>query len=233
MIKRHANTTQTEESSPEAALRQLFHRLASATELKDLTQKAVNGARDATGSSGAYIERVVSRDEGGEVIAIAGEETPPLGAQSQFPNELIDGNRLVVPLRAGDERLGSLGLLRAKGAVPFHDGDVDRASTVADAIAIAMQRVATLEREREARAQLTKTLESIADGFISVDRHLRVRFVNRAAREALDVDRDSGPTDLAGRPLGDLVPHAAFEDFAKAAQTAIDDQTPLHFEQHV
>jgi len=233
MIKRNANTTQTEEGSPEATLRRLFQRLASTTELQDLIQEAVAGARDATGSSGAYIECVVSRDDGVEVVAAAGEGTPAVGTRSTHPDELIDGNRLVVPLRAGDERLGSLGLLRAKRLVPFHEADVERASTVADAIAIAIQRVGTLEREREAREQLTKTLESIADGFISVDRELRVRFLNRAARESLDIDPRAGPTDLAGRPLSDLLPRTAFEEFAKEARSAIDNQTLLHLEQHV
>src|SRR5262245_35280219 len=130
MIKRHANTTQTEEGSTEAALRQLFQRLASATELQDLIQEAVAGARDATGSSGAYIECIVSREDGVEVIAAAGEGTPAVGTRSKLPDESLEGNRLVLPLRAGDERLGSLGLLRTKRSVPFHETDVDRASTV-------------------------------------------------------------------------------------------------------
>ncbi|HEY7394023.1 MAG TPA: GAF domain-containing protein [Gemmatimonadaceae bacterium] len=138
MIKQHPLTTQTEEASPEAALRQLFQRLASATELQDLTQKAVAGARNATGSSAAYVECVVSGDDDVEVVAAAGDGTPAVGTRSKLSDEVIDGNRLVVPLCAGDERLGSLGLLRTKRSVPFHEADVDRASTVADAIAIAM-----------------------------------------------------------------------------------------------
>lgn len=109
-----------------------MQRLASATEPEDLAQKAVVGARDATAVSGAYIERVISRNDRVEVIAVAGDGTPPLGARSKFPDALPD-------------------------------------ETI-DAIAIAMQRVATLERERHARAQLTRTLEGIADGFISIDR---------------------------------------------------------------
>jgi signal transduction histidine kinase/PAS domain-containing protein len=236
MVKRHANATQTEEGLPEATLREFLQHLASATEPQELTQKAVAGARKATAAAGAYIERVISRDEGVEVIAVAGEGTPRLGARSKFldvlPDKTIDGTRLVIPLRAGREPLGSLGLLRPKGSAPFQESDVDRASTVADAIAIAMQRVATFERERQARGQLTRTLESIADGFISVDRHFRVRFLNRVAREALNVDPHSGPTELAGRPLSDFVPESVFEKFVREARRAFDDQTSLHFEQH-
>jgi signal transduction histidine kinase/PAS domain-containing protein len=76
-------------------------------------------------------------------------------------------------------------------------------------------------------------LESITDGFISVDRHLRVRFLNRVAREVLNLDPGSGPTDLAGRPLADLIPPATFEEIEKDARRAIDNQTLVHFEQHV
>jgi hypothetical protein len=57
-----------------------------------------------------------------------------------------------VPLRAGNDVLGSLGVVRRRDADPFLDVDLDRAATVGDAIAIAMQRVDTLGREREARS---------------------------------------------------------------------------------
>jgi signal transduction histidine kinase/GAF domain-containing protein len=236
IARRHRNTTERQERSPEAALRELFHRLASATERSDLAHKAAIGARDATASSGAYIERVISRDEGVEVIAAAGEDTPQVGTPAKFPGarpELIDDTRLIVPLRAGTDVLGSLGLVRRKDREPFLDVDLDRAATVGEAIAIAMQRVDTLEREREARSQLTRTLESISDGFISIDRNLRVRFLNRAAREALEVDPRLGPTDLAGRPLSDLVSHSVLEKLEGDARRAMDEQTPRQFEQHV
>jgi len=238
MARRHANITQPEEGSSEAALRELFHRLASATELNDLSRKAVAGARDATASSGAYIERVISSDEGVEVIATIGEGTPSVGARADIPNsarldELVDESHIVLPLRAGNELLGSLGLVRSKRAEPFLEPEVDRASTVADAIAIAMQRIDMLEREREAHAQLTRTLESMSDGFISIDRHLRVRFLNRAARSALDLDPSAGPTDFTGRLLSDLVSPHELGQLEGEARRAIDQQQTLHFQQHV
>src|SRR5215475_4659865 len=89
----------------EARLRDLLGTLASATELPDLAPKAVTAARDATGSSGAFIERVISREDGVEVVAVAGEGIPPLGARSKYSgaigDEAIRRSALVVPLRAG------------------------------------------------------------------------------------------------------------------------------------
>jgi len=59
-----------------------------------------------------------------------------------------------------------------------------------------------------------------------------VRFLNRAAREALNVDPHSGPSDFADRLLSDLVPQPVFERFERAARHAFDDQASLHFEEH-
>ena len=235
MAREHANT-ETDRSSPETTLRTLLQRLASATELQDLTRKAVTGAREATESSGAFIERVTSDDGRVEVVAVEGKGTPPLGTRGKTAGTrshgLIDGSRLVIPLRAGKELLGALGLLRSDEAQPFLDADVDRASTVADAIAIALQRATTLERERESRSQLTRTLESISDGFVSVDRDFRVRFVNRAARKALNLDPRLGPTDVAGRPLSDFVSRQAWDELERHVQHAFEDEEPVHYEQH-
>src|SRR5215475_12184053 len=101
---RGSNTTPDERSS-EAALRDLLLTLASATELPDLAPKAVTAARDATGSSGAFMERVISSEDGVEVVGVAGEGTPPLGARSKYSgaigDEAIRRSALVVPLRAG------------------------------------------------------------------------------------------------------------------------------------
>jgi PAS domain S-box-containing protein len=238
--------------------------MAGATDRADLAQTATAAACDATAASGAYIERIISRDDGVEIIASTGPGVPPRGTRSKFPGSLTDAliqrdipglviagedvrdellanivsrcpqcSLLAVPLRGGPEVFGSLGLLRAPGQEPFQSVDIDRAATVADAIAVAMERVTNLAREREARAQLTRTIESITDGFISVDRDLRVLFTNPAARRTLGIDASADGAALVGRPLAELLPPAVRSRLEEEARRAMVEQQPLRFEQHI
>ena len=89
------------------------------------------------------------------------------------------------------------------------------------------------ESERDARTQFIRTLEAIADGFVCIDRDLRVQFVNRAARQVFNLDSDSAPTDYVGRPLGDIVDPDVLERLEPEIRRALEGQTLVRFEQHL
>lgn len=77
-------------SAAEAALRGLVHAVAETTELDRLAQLAAEAACLTAHGSGAYIERVHSVEGGIEVVAAAGQGTPPVGTNAPYPGSLTD-----------------------------------------------------------------------------------------------------------------------------------------------
>jgi PAS domain S-box-containing protein len=95
---------------------------------------------------------------------------------------------------------------------------------------------AELERRVEERtAELTEvnrrlvtTLESITDGFVSLDRQWRYTYVNRTAAEVLDRTRE----EMLGQVVWDIFPEARELSFAREFQRAVAELAPVHFEEY-
>jgi PAS domain S-box-containing protein len=83
-----------------------------------------------------------------------------------------------------------------------------------------------LEELRTARQGLTDILESTSDGFLALDRELRLTYLNRAALRLLN--RTAG--DVVGRQLFEAFPEAKGSVFEEKYTRALRQQTPLHFE---
>ncbi len=83
------------------------------------------------------------------------------------------------------------------------------------------------EREmRDYAERLTDTLESISDGFMSLDRGLVVTYCNQAAGRRLGAET----AKLLGRPLLEVFPRARGSVFDQRFNEALRDRRPLSFE---
>ena len=70
---------------------------------------------------------------------------------------------------------------------------------------------------RTIHERLVTTLESISDGFLSLDLQFRVTFVNERGARAIGQTRET----MLGRVIWEIFPEAAGSDFERAFQTAM------------
>ncbi len=224
-------------SGTNRALRSLIHRLASATEPSTLARDAADGARETLNARGAYIERPRADLQRIEVVGAAGDGAPTVGTlrdpSTSAKPECADCATLKTPLRVDSRTLGSLVVLRSAEQGEFSEEDVDSASIIADAIAMGMALVDLIAHERHAREQLATTLGTLTDGFLSVDGAQRIRFVNRAAQQALGADPRLDPRALIGQWLPELLPRAWRAQIEGEMRRACDERTSIRLEQHL
>jgi PAS domain S-box-containing protein len=91
---------------------------------------------------------------------------------------------------------------------------------------IASEREMLLAREREARAEVTRILESINDAFIAVDRAWRFTYVNGEAERLLKKPR----SELLSRSLWQEFPDTVAARFQEEYQRAREEQRTIQFE---
>ncbi len=85
------------------------------------------------------------------------------------------------------------------------------------------------ESLRQTHQRLISTLESITDGFVSVDKHWRFNYVNESAGRIFHIPRAS----IMGKTLCDLMPGAeGFRNFQEMIM-AMDQSKPVHFEEFI
>ena len=93
----------------------------------------------------------------------------------------------------------------------------------------ALQREAGLRAEAEtARDQLIRVLESITDGFITVDDQWRLTYVNAEAERLNGMRRE----DMLGRNHWDIFPEAVGTTIYQEFTRAVRDGVPVDFENH-
>ncbi|MBW4679948.1 MAG: PAS domain S-box protein [Microcoleus vaginatus WJT46-NPBG5] len=78
-----------------------------------------------------------------------------------------------------------------------------------------------------AQQQTIKILESITDGFISLDRHWRYTYVNQAAAGMVGKTRE----ELLGKNIWEVFPEAVGEIFYQECQRSFTQQVPTVFEE--
>ena len=84
------------------------------------------------------------------------------------------------------------------------------------------------EQSKEAYRKLNATLESITDGFFSVDRQWRITYLNRAGAELLGMKRE----DLVGSFLRKCFPDAVNLGFYPRLRHAMKSNSAVHFEEY-
>lgn len=87
------------------------------------------------------------------------------------------------------------------------------------------QRSLRVEADR-AHRQATETLDSITDGFFSVDREWRYTFINRAAAQRLNKPNE----ELLGRVLWDVFPSLVGSAWEREYRRAVAERVVVHFE---
>ncbi len=117
-------------------------------------------------------------------------------------------SHLVVPILQQDNVLG---LLRLDGDEPgeFDDQDAQRLQHLAATIAIALHNSRLLQETKQIAQRVQHILNTVQDGILLLDAHLRVELANPAAQNYLTVlvHSPSGQPikSLGGRPIYDLL----------------------------
>jgi len=89
------------------------------------------------------------------------------------------------------------------------------------------ERRKTEEQAKEANERLIRTLESITDGFLFLDRDWRYTYFNQRGAEIIGMRVE----DLLGKIVWDLFPHAKEGKFYTEYHKAMDTMQPTHFEE--
>lgn len=134
---------------------------------------------------------------------------------------------LVVPLNSEGGVLGALVLLRGAEEAHFTREEAAHARVLGDLASASLRRVLLLEREREARAEVTTLLESITDAFFALDREWRFTYVNQEAERVLMRSRE----ELMGRSLWEEFPDSVNGTFDHEYHRAVAEQTAVEFEE--
>ena len=133
---------------------------------------------------------------------------------------------LLVPIMRSGRVVAILGI----GNKPedYTQQDIGVASYLADvAWEIAMRKFAE-EELKKAYKKLNATLESITDGFLSVDREWRVTYLNKSGAELFGMKRE----DLVGGVIWELFPDAVNLEFYPRYHDAVESGKPVHFEEY-
>ncbi|HEX7859321.1 MAG TPA: PAS domain S-box protein [Verrucomicrobiae bacterium] len=84
------------------------------------------------------------------------------------------------------------------------------------------------QRMQESARELANTLESIAEGFFTVDRQWRFTYVNSEAERLLEKTRD----ELMGKNIWKVFPDASAQQFKAEYERAIAENRPVTFRQY-
>jgi len=87
---RRLNAELEDRAREERALRTLAQSITGAVRVNEVMHQIAEGALAVSGAAGAYVEQVISPSGEVEVVATAGERTPPVGQRVAFPGSLTE-----------------------------------------------------------------------------------------------------------------------------------------------
>jgi PAS domain S-box-containing protein len=93
-------------------------------------------------------------------------------------------------------------------------------------------RIKLQESERDFKNQalkLTEILESLGDGFFTIDQNSRITYLNKKAEELLGLKRD----EALCKSIWELFPEALDKKFFTEYHKAINEHTNIHFEEYL
>lgn len=85
------------------------------------------------------------------------------------------------------------------------------------------------EKLRDSEQRLTRILESIDDGFFTMDKNWTVRYWNRKAEEVMQMKREN----IVGKNLWLVYPNASTRKFRTEYEKALGENRPVRFEEYI
>jgi PAS domain S-box-containing protein len=129
------------------------------------------------------------------------------------------------PLIVGDRLVGVMAMF---ARVALSPATLEAMESVAHGIALGIERLRSQDAVRASTDELARILESITDGFASLDRHFRYKFVNSEGARVLGKRVE----ELLGRSIYDVFPDIKGTSFEAALKTAMADQKPQEVEEY-
>jgi PAS domain S-box-containing protein len=136
-----------------------------------------------------------------------------------------EGAWAALPLLAGDQAIGALGLAFEEPRT-FDEDDRGFLITLAGQVALALARANFYAEAERRREQTIAIVESITDAFLALDRSWRVIYANHGAERHFGRDR----SELIGRTITDFAPGVSGSPVAGYYQRVMDEGTAAHFE---
>ena len=87
---RRLNAELEDRAREERALRTLAQSITGAVRVPEVMHQIAEGALSVSGAAGAFVEQVINADGEVEVVAAAGERTPPVGQRVAYPGSLTE-----------------------------------------------------------------------------------------------------------------------------------------------
>lgn len=129
------------------------------------------------------------------------------------------------PLVVGDRLLGVMAMF---ARVPLSAATLEAMEVVAQGLSLGIERKRSEEAVRASTEEIAQILESITDGFASLDRDLRVLLVNGEGARFLGRRVD----DMLGKTIGEVVPEIQDSYFAQAMRRALEQKKPQEVEEY-
>ncbi len=129
------------------------------------------------------------------------------------------------PLVVAGETIGTLSF-GTRSRDRFTAEELATMRTIADLIAIALQRIADRDALRASEARIAEILESISDGFFALDASWTFTYINRRAAEILG----GTPAEILGRNLWERFPLAREGEMGAVFCEVMEDRVPRRFE---
>lgn len=98
---------------------------------------------------------------------------------------------------------------------------------------VSTERERLLEREREAREQISTILSSISDAFVAVDAQWRLTYMNPVGQRLLQEASGKSGGDLLGHTLPESLPEVWNSEFGQIHRRAMAERTTVHFESYL
>ena len=131
---------------------------------------------------------------------------------------------LGVPLIRDGKTIGMLGLANRKSG--YRDQDLEALQTLAPTIVQVLMRKRAERALAQSERRISLIVDSIADGFFTIDRQWRFTRVNDAAVRHFGKTRE----EMLGRGLFDVFPLARDTTYETAYRTAMESGVPARFE---
>ncbi len=133
---------------------------------------------------------------------------------------------ILLSARAGEEARVEGLLAGADDYLTKPFGAKELLARIGGILALARARREARQREEELRAETVNVLESMAEGFIAVDREWRITYLNAVAERVIGLSR----TGLLGRNFWDAFPSARGTRTERKLRRVMSERTPARFE---